>query len=64
MDATFMRAYRDLVIATCHKHGAPATGGMTPIAPPGYDSLDHASRKMVCVCVSVCLSVCVWEEGQ
>ena len=37
MDAHFMRAYRDNVIRICHRRGAPATGGMSPVARPGSD---------------------------
>eukprot|EP00921_Rhytidocystis_pertsovi_P011508 GHVQ01018588.1.p1 GENE.GHVQ01018588.1~~GHVQ01018588.1.p1 ORF type:complete len:726 (+),score=109.84 GHVQ01018588.1:328-2505(+) len=28
MERHFLKSYRELLVATCHKHGAPATGGM------------------------------------
>jgi malate synthase len=33
MTVPFMRAYTELLIKTCHKHGAHAMGGMAPFIP-------------------------------
>ena len=36
MEKNFLSSYRDLVVATCHRRGAHATGGMAaPLLPPG-----------------------------
>lgn len=44
----FLRNYVRLVIATCHRHGALATGGMAAqILPPNVNHNDQKSNKML-----------------
>ena len=38
MTVPFMRAYTELLIRTCHKHGAHAMGGMAPFIPSRKDA--------------------------
>ena len=38
MTVPFMRAYTDLLVATCHKHGAHAIGGMAAFIPSRKDA--------------------------
>jgi malate synthase len=37
MTTPFMRAYTELLVKTCHKHGAHAMGGMSPFIPSRKD---------------------------
>ena len=38
MTAPFMRAYTDLLVATCHRRGAHAIGGMAAFIPNRRDA--------------------------
>ncbi|KAK2182485.1 hypothetical protein NP493_351g03026 [Ridgeia piscesae] len=41
MDKHFLKSYMDLVIQTCHGHGALATGGMSALLLPSGDKLKY-----------------------
>ncbi|XP_030224769.1 malate synthase-like [Gadus morhua] len=42
MEKRFLRSYMDLLVQTCHRRGALATGGMAaPLLPPARDSPAH-----------------------
>ncbi|MDP9189319.1 MAG: malate synthase A [Actinomycetota bacterium] len=43
MTAPFMRAYTELLVKTCHRHGAHAMGGMAAFVPSRTD--DEANEK-------------------
>jgi len=59
MDARFMRAYRDNVIRICHRRGAPATGGMFPLARPGCDPR-HPVMEVTPEDISRCVQCVQW----
>ena len=41
MDKHFLKSYMDLVIQTCHKRGALATGGMSALLLPSGDKMEY-----------------------
>ena len=51
MTVSFMRAYTELLVKTCHQRGAHAIGGMAAFVPGGADpeatsvALEHTSRQ-------------------
>lgn len=48
MDQHFLRSYMSLVVSTCHKRGAPATGGMAAaMLKPGTDGNDKESKSII-----------------
>ncbi|CEM35133.1 unnamed protein product [Vitrella brassicaformis CCMP3155] len=51
MDRHFMKSYRRKVIATCHRRGAPATGGMFAGVDDG-SLTTHDKQLLVSACVS------------
>ena len=47
MTKKFMSNYRELVIYTCHKHKAIATGGMTPLAKFSANNKQHDLNQII-----------------
>ena len=45
MTAPFMRAYTELLVRTCHRHGAHAIGGMAALVPSRSDA--EVNRKAI-----------------
>ena len=48
MGVPFMRAYAELLVATCHRRGAHAIGGMAAFIPSRRDAEVNASRSRRC----------------
>ena len=47
MDRHFLKSYMDLVVKTCHNHGAHATGGMAAPLLPNNDPSDRVFQQVM-----------------
>lgn len=47
MDRHFLRSYMDLVVATCHRRGCPATGGMAALLLPNSPASSSDYEKVL-----------------
>ena len=64
MDRHFLKCYMDLVVATCHRRGCHATGGMAaPLLPgkstsdPSYQQTMQKVLRFVCYYTSTTLYI-------
>ncbi|XP_069487188.1 malate synthase-like [Ambystoma mexicanum] len=49
MEKRFLKSYMDLLVQTCHRRGAPATGGMAALLLPGDRESEEYERVLATV---------------